>query len=97
MLHRELGAFKLNELDRERPIKFGRDRAKNGVGPVTLGQDVGAIKLLLSRAAAVHGLEISIEPVLLARIALKRLGLIGKGRADRWPMTFGAQGGVQPS
>ncbi len=25
MLHRELGAFKLNELDRERLIKFGRD------------------------------------------------------------------------
>ncbi len=86
MLHRELGAFKLSELDRERLIKFGRDRAKNGAGPVTLGQDIGAIKLVLSHAAAVHGLEISIEPVLLARIALKRLGLIGKGRErDRRP------------
>jgi integrase len=86
MLHRELGAFKLNELDRERLIKFGRDRAKNGAGPVTLGQDIGAIKLVLSHAAAVHGLEVSVEPVLLARIALKRLGLIGKGRErDRRP------------
>jgi len=86
MLHRELGAFKLNELDRERLIKFGKDRAKNGAGPVTLGQDIGAIKLVLSHAAAVHGLKVSVEPVLQARIALKRLGLIGKGRErDRRP------------
>jgi len=86
MLQRELGAFKLNELDRERLIKFGRDRARNGAGPVTLGQDIGAIKLVLSHAAAVHGIDVSVEPVLLARIALKRLSLIGKGRErDRRP------------
>ncbi len=86
MLHRELGAFRLNELDRERLITFGRRRATNGAGPVTLGQDIGAIKLVLSHAAAVHGVEITVEPVNLARIALKRLGLIGKGNErDRRP------------
>jgi integrase len=86
MLHRELGAFRLNELDRERLITFGRRRAAHGAGPVTLGQDIGAIKLVLSHAAAVHGMEITVEPVDLARIALKRLGLIGKGNErDRRP------------
>jgi hypothetical protein len=44
-----------------------------------LGQDIGAIKLVLSHAAAVHGVEVTVEPVQLARIALKRLGLVGKG------------------
>ncbi len=53
---------------------------------MTLGQDIGAIKLELSHAVAVHDLEISIEPVLLACTALKQLGLIGKGRErDRRP------------
>ncbi|MDJ1007459.1 MAG: hypothetical protein QNJ13_06495 [Paracoccaceae bacterium] len=37
------------------------------------------IKRVITHAAAVHGLDISPEPVDLARVALKRLGLIGKG------------------
>jgi integrase len=86
MLQRELGALKFTDLDRERLIHFGRDRAKEGAGPVTLGQDIGAIKLVLSHAAAVHGVDVSMEPVQLTRIALKRLGLIGKSRErDRRP------------
>lgn len=86
MLQRELGFLKMTELDRERLIKFGRQRAANGAGPVTLGQDIGAIKLVMSHAAAVHGVEITAEPVNLARIALKRLGLVGKGNErDRRP------------
>lgn len=86
MLQRELGAMRINAIDRERLIRFGRDRAKQGAGPVTLGQDIGAIKLVIAHAAAVHGLEVSVEPVQMARIALKRLGLIGKGRErDRRP------------
>lgn len=81
-----LGHLKLPELDRERLIKFGRDRAKEGAGPVTLGMDFGYIKTVLSHAAAVHGVTISTEPLDLARIALKRLGLIGKGNErDRRP------------
>ena len=86
MLRRELGALRLSQLDRERLIRFGRDRAKEGAGPVTLGMDFGAIKLVIGHAAAVHGLEISVEPVQLARAALKQLGLIGKGtERDRRP------------
>ncbi|MBB6464910.1 hypothetical protein HNQ96_000757 [Aminobacter lissarensis] len=73
-------------LDRERLIRFGRDRAAKGAGPATLGIDIGTIKLILSHAAAVHGLPVIIEAVDLARIALKQLGLIGKGQErDRRP------------
>ncbi len=86
MLQRELGAIKITALDRERLIQFGRARSKAGAGPVTLGIDIGAIGLVLSHAAAVHGLPISTEQVALARIALKRLGLVGKGmEPDRRP------------
>ncbi|MDE2113166.1 MAG: site-specific integrase [Alphaproteobacteria bacterium] len=86
MLQRELGALKFRDLDREHLIRFGRERAKKGAGPVTLGQYIGAIKLVFAHAAAVHGVEVSVEPVEYARIALKRLGLIGKGRErDRRP------------
>ncbi len=46
----------------------------------------GACRLVLLHAAAVHGLPISAEPADHARIALKRLGLVGKGRErDRRP------------
>jgi integrase len=86
LLQRELGALRLSQLDRERLIRFGRDRAKAGAGPVTLGMDFGAIKLVVGHAAAVHGLDVSTEPVQLARMALKQLGLIGKGNErDRRP------------
>ena len=76
----------MGSLDRDRIIQFGRDRTTQGAGPVTLGIDIGAIKLVLSHAAAVHGLPIRIEPIDLARIALSRLGLVGKGNErDRRP------------
>ena len=82
MLKRELGSRDMAELDRERLIRFGRERAASGAGPVTTGM----IKLVLSHAAAVHGLPMRVEPVDLARIALKRLGLVAKGNErDRRP------------
>ncbi|MGA7712040.1 MAG: hypothetical protein WCA81_09070, partial [Rhizomicrobium sp.] len=87
VLQRELGALKIARPDRERLIRFGRDRAKSGAGPVTLGAYIGAIKLVVAHAAAAHGVEISAEPVNLARIALKRLGLIGKGNERDWRPT----------
>ena len=66
--------------------EVGRARAEQGAGPVTLGIDIGTIKLVLSHAAAVHGVAVPVEPVDLARIALKRLGLVGKGNErDRRP------------
>jgi hypothetical protein len=81
-----LGALKMTHIDRERVIQFGRKRAAEGAGPVTLSMDIGAIRLVLAHAAAVHGLPLSIEQVELGRIALKRLGLVGKSnRCDRRP------------
>ncbi|SIT01315.1 Phage integrase family protein [Roseivivax lentus] len=53
---------------------------------MTLGIDIGVIEMIITHAAAVHGLDISPEPVDLARVALKRLGLIGKGtKRERRP------------
>lgn len=79
MLRRQLGSLNMLELDRDRIIRFGRARAEQGAGPMTLSIDIGMIKLILSHAAAVHGVSIPVEPIDLARIALKRLGLVGKG------------------
>ena len=77
-LERRLDRLRIPELDRERLIQFGKERAREGAGPVTLGIDLGYIKTILSHAAAVHGVIVSIEPIALARIALARLGLVGK-------------------
>ena len=86
MLRRKLGKLRLIEIDRERLVRFGRERAAAGAGPVTVSMDIGAIRLVLSHAAAVHGVPVKVEPVDLARIALKRLGLIGKSNErDRRP------------
>jgi len=53
---------------------------------VTVGIDLGYIKTILSHAAAVHGVVVPTEPIDLARIALGRLGLVGKGdERDRRP------------
>ena len=41
--------------------------------------DLGYIKTTLAHAAAVHGVIVVIEPINMARIALGRLGLVGKG------------------
>lgn len=86
MLKSRIGQKKLAELDRELFIQFGRDRAKEGAGPVTVSMDIGAIKLVLQHAASIHGLSVSSEPVDLARYALGRLGLVGKSNErDRRP------------
>ena len=86
MLRRDLGKLKFVDLSRERLIQFGRDRAAAGAGPVTISMDIGAIRLVMSHAAAVQGVPVKIEPIDLARIALKRLGLVGKSNErDRRP------------
>ena len=43
-LEERLGHLRLPELDRERLIKFGKERALEGAGPVTVGIDLGYIK-----------------------------------------------------
>jgi hypothetical protein len=60
-LDKKLGHLRLPELDRERFIKFGKARALEGAGPVTVGIDLGYIKTILSHAAAVHGVVVSTE------------------------------------
>ena len=86
LLQKRLGRLRLPELDRARIIQFGKERAREGAGPVTLGIDLGYIKTILSHAAAVHGVTLSTEPIALARVALARLGLVGKGNErDRRP------------
>ena len=85
----DLGKEKIGHLDRQKLIDYGKMRAEQGAGPVTLGIDIGVIKMIITHAAAVHGLDISPEPVDLARVALKRLGLIGKGtERNRWFGSF---------
>jgi integrase len=86
MLERQLGRVRLGDLDRQRIIDFGKSRAREGAGPVTVGIDIGYIKTILSDATAVHGVILSTEPVSQARVALTRLGLVGKGdERDRRP------------
>jgi len=61
-IKRELGRLSMVEIDRERVIRFGRRRSKQGGGPTAIGIDVGVIILVLPHAAAVHGLPVLIEP-----------------------------------
>ena len=62
LLEKRLGRLRLPELDRARLIQFGKERAREGAGPVTVGIDLGYIKTILSHAAAVHGVTLSTEP-----------------------------------
>ena len=81
-----LGKIKRPHLSRERIIEFGRLRAKQGAGPATLSADISYIHTIISHSAAVHGVKISTEEIDLARIALRRLGLIGRSNErDRRP------------
>jgi len=67
-LDERLGHLRLPELDRERFIKSGKARALEGAGPVTVGIDLGYVKTILSHAAAVHGVDVSTEPIDLTRL-----------------------------
>ncbi len=85
-LEHRLGRLRIQELDRSRLIQFGKERAREGAGPVTIGIDLGYSKTKLSCTAAVHGVLLSVEPIHLARIALAGHGLVGKGNErDRRP------------
>lgn len=79
-LRKEIGETPLANLTRERLILYGRQRAKDGAGPATLAVDISFIGTVLTHAAAVHGVAINTESVALARVALRRLGLVGAGR-----------------
>jgi integrase len=85
-LKQDLGDVALKDLTRERLIAFGKSRAKEGAGPVTVGMDLGYIRTVLVHATAIHGIETPTDAVMMARTALRRLGLVGKGdERDRRP------------
>lgn len=85
-LKRELGATRIPNLDRSSIISFGKKRAKQGAGPVTLSGDLSYLHTILTHEAAVHGINVNTENLKLARTALSRLGLIGRSNErDRRP------------
>src|SRR3984893_18725928 len=85
-LKTEPGSVKLPALNRERLIEFGRKRAKQGAGPATLAIDLSFIRTIITHAAAVHGIEVSAGEARLARVALRHLNLVGRGKErDRRP------------
>jgi integrase len=85
-LRLSLGPVRVDDLKRTKLIEFGKRRAKQGAGPATLAIDFSFIGTLLTHAAAVHGIAVFPEEVRLARVALIRLGLIGKPHErDRRP------------
>jgi len=79
-LKSSLGRIKLAALDREGLIAYARRRAAQRAGPATISMELGYIRTVLVHASAVHGVAISPDPVDLARVALKRLGLVGEGQ-----------------
>jgi integrase len=86
LLKSRLGGTRVDALNQDILIEYGRGRAKEGAGPVTLSSDFSYLGTIILHAAAVHGVDIRKEPVDLARVALTRLGLIGKSQErDRRP------------
>jgi hypothetical protein len=85
-LKTSLGRVNLKDITREKLIEYGRKRAAQGAGPATLAIDFSFIRAILLHAAAVHGIDVSIESVQLARAALKHLDLVGRSNErDRRP------------
>jgi hypothetical protein len=73
-LKRDLRKERIGHLDRQKLIDYGKMRADQGAGPVTLSINIGVIKMIITHAAAVHGFDISPEPVDLARVSLIKAG-----------------------
>ena len=85
-LKEKRGHTPFDKLRRENLIEYGRNRFRECAGPVTLSSEFSYINSVITHAAAVHGIDVSKEPVDLARVALRRLGLVGKGtERDRRP------------
>ncbi len=87
-LEAELGSLKYPELTRQRLIDFAKARRREGAGPVTVATDLGYLRTVLIHASALHGIELSLDPLKLARAALSLIGVVGKGNErDRRPTT----------
>ena len=78
-LRHRLGAIPIAKLTREVLVEYGRARGREGVAPATLAIEISFVSTIVTHAAAVHGVVVSKEPVDLARVALRRLGLVGRG------------------
>lgn len=59
-LKRELGAARTSNLDRSSIIIFGKKRAKQGAGLVTLSVDLSHLHTVFTLTAAVHGIDVNI-------------------------------------
>lgn len=82
----DIGHMRIDQIDRETVIEFGRQRSHEGAGPPTVAMDISNLKTIPLHAKAVHGVHTPFEEINLARVALNRLGLIGKSRErDRRP------------
>jgi len=78
--------MRIPNLDREAIIAYGKQRARQGAGPVTLSIDLSYLRTILTHAAAVHGICVDTESIRLGRAALARLGLVGRSmERDRRP------------
>jgi len=87
-LKKDLGRTQLRNLNRSTLIDYGKKRAKQGAGPVTLSVDLSYIRTVLTHARAIHGITVDTECARLARVALANLGLVGRSRErDRRPTT----------
>ena len=85
-LEAELGSESIADLTRERLIQYCRGRVKAGPGLATLAIDISFIGTLLTHAAALHGLQVNSDAMRLARVALRRMGAIGRDQErDRRP------------
>lgn len=65
-LDERLGHLRLPELDRDRLIKFGKERALEGTGPVTVGTEIGYIR----RQAGPRRRQRAVEPAAQQRALL---------------------------
>lgn len=62
----ELGAIRISNLDRGELIRYGKNRAGQGAGPVTLAVDLSYLRTILTHAAAILGIPVDTECVRLA-------------------------------
>jgi integrase len=86
LLKERLGRVKVAGLSQDVLVEYGRKRAREGAGPVTVAAEFSYLGTIIAHAAAVHGVDVTKEPVDYARIALTRLGIVGKGQErDRRP------------
>ena len=77
-LKETLGSLETSALTREYILDFGRKRAKEGAGPVTIAIDISYLGTVLQHASAVYGYQVPTEQLRLGRAALLHLGLIAK-------------------